>query len=194
MIRRYCSKILEARISSSSIGTPRSFRPLSQSRYPAGNGMFAAVGSSEFLIPLRHRGPGSRSGGEAHPGGCRWFELPEDDREADLPRVCNRTTGVDVVATLNAESPALLEPVLETRAVVGEVCAALVRKGSRVARGDERNESPLVLRAYEVIGAVDGSQTDTTSEAFRRPLPADFGTGCQALVQHGFASGTEADR
>jgi len=29
---------------------------------------------------------------ETHPGECRLLELPEDDREADLPRVCNRTT------------------------------------------------------------------------------------------------------
>src|SRR6266436_8470536 len=156
--------------------------------------MFVGVGSSEFLIPLRHWGPGSRSGGETHPGECRWLELPEDDREADLPRVCNRTSGVDMVATLDAESPALLEPILETSAVVGEVRAALVGKGSRVARGDERNEPPLVLRAYEVIRAVERGQSESTSETFRRPLPTNVRAGCQALVQHGLASGTEGNR
>src|SRR6266404_9687210 len=140
--------------------------------------MFVGVGSSEFLIPLRHWGPGSRSGGEAHPGECRWLELPEDDREADLPRVCNRTTGVDVVATLDAESPALLEPVLETGAVVGKVRAALVGKGSGIARSDERNEPPLVLGAHEVIRAVERGRSEAISETFRRPLPPDFRPAC----------------
>src|SRR6266481_2927525 len=138
-------------------------------------------------------GPGSRSGKETHPGGRRRLELPEDDREADLPRVCNRASRVDMVATLDAEGPALLEPILETRAVVGEVRTALVGKGSRVARGDERNEPPLVLRAYEVISAVDRGQSEAISEAFRRPLPTDVRAGCQALVQHGFAADTEGN-